>query len=335
MYWLFQMPVSDTITTVGLRYNLRTGTPVAQKVSIQALTAGTATPSGTPMGGGSPAEYSFTPPADTTWDAGANPEFTLDNSIALTQGVVYALMLEPTGTPDGSNNSSWTHSTANLSARQGFPFAATISNGGSASLQSTGPIFWLKSATRCYGFPMLSFFNVQISSNTTPDEYAATITLPAGVCDTKKIRGIRASMRMSASGRTLAINLYDGTTSLQSITWDSDIGLTSDFRWFEIFFTDTTLATLNAGGTFRVGFAPQDTSSGFSLMGINLPNAACKSAWPGGDIFGWSSRTDGGAWSDDDTILPMIEFIMDDITEPAGGGGGLAADIFAGGVFAE
>jgi hypothetical protein len=320
IYWLFQMPRTDTITKVGFRYNLRTGTPVAHKASLQALNAGTATPSGTSLGGGSPAEKAFTPPADATWDA-TGQEQTLDNSISLTQGTVYAYVIEPTGSPSGSHNSAFTHSTTNLSARQGFPCAATITNGGAPALQSTGPIFWLASATHYYGFPMLSFHTTQIS---TPNEQAATITLPAGFCDTKKIRGIRASLRMSAAAKTVLIQLYDnGTSPGQAITWDSDIGLTSDFRWFEIYFNDTTLDSLNAGNTVYVGFAPQEATSNFSLMGINLPSAASKDAWPGGDIFGFATRA-GGAWTPVDTILPMVEFIVDDVTEPAGGGAGVA-----------
>jgi hypothetical protein len=316
--WLFQLPETDTITTVCFRYNLRTGTPVQHKISIQDLTAGTATPSGTPLGGASPASATFTPPADATWD-GTWREIALDKSVSLTQGVVYALVIEPVGTPSGTDSSAFTHSSTNVSARQGFPYAATVSNGGSWSPQTTGPIYGLMSASRYYGNPMTAFFTTQIS---TPNEQAATITLPAGVCDTLKIRGVRVALRMSATGRTVLIQLYDnGTSPGQAITWDSDIGLTSDFRWFEIIFDDTTLDALTAGNTVYVGFAPQNATSNFCLNGIQLPNSTSKDAWPGGDIFGFATRA-GAGWTADNTVLPMAEFIVDDVTEPAAGGGG-------------
>src|SRR3990167_2686468 len=63
----FYPQLIDTITHLGFRYGLRTGTPPTYRVSLQAL-GGAAKPTGTVLGGGSPASATFTPPADTTWD---------------------------------------------------------------------------------------------------------------------------------------------------------------------------------------------------------------------------------------------------------------------------
>lgn len=318
--WVFQIGRADTITIVGFRYALRTGTPVQHRIGLQAIDA-SGNPDGTFLGGGSPASATFTPPADGTWD-NTWQWVTLDNSYLTSRGELLALVIEPVGTPDGSNNSQFTTSSVNLGSRQGFPYAIHT-NAGSRSRQSSGPIFAVRSATLTYGQPLLQYFQTQISSNSDPDEYAIKFTYPAGFSDTHTCVGVRVNCRMSAVTKSLKVILYDGTTAIQEITWDGDVGNTSDFRSFEFYFTDATLDTLTFGNTYRIGFQPQDTGNNFTLHALVLPDAASRSAYPGGDILEWSQRTDLGAWDDSMTdMIPIGSPIFDDITESAGGGGG-------------
>ncbi len=342
VYWIFQMPEAVTITTMGFRYNLRTGTPVQHRISIQGVDLSNGRNDGTVS-----ASAAFTPPADTSWDAtfqfvtithdGAGGSLS---SVALTRGAFYALVIEPcpgstapclgAATPDGSNSSEFGHGslTGSAGATQGFPYAATNDNGTHAK-QTRWPIFALRSATKTYGTPVVSVAATAIS---TGSDQAIRFTLPAGWGATFRVAGVRfVATSPSSGGGSVNLNLYSGTTVLQSVTWDTDINRANNGQGniFEFYFDEAALSTLASGTTYRLGVTPVSGGSvGLSVM--TLPAASDRTAYPGGTNFGWSTRASCGgacdatstAWTDDDTKRPLVELILEDLTGGGGAAGG-------------
>jgi len=101
---------------------------------------------------------------------------------------------------------------------------------------------------------------------------------------------------------------------------DTDhLGVNSGTRVIELFFTTATLAALTFGGEYRLGFEVIG-SLAIGIRGFQLTEANDRLMYPAGTQRGYSSWN-GSAWSDDDTVLPFVEWILDDITEPTGGSG--------------
>jgi hypothetical protein len=313
--FIFSIPEAATITHLGFRYAVRTGTPVQHKISLQSVT-GAGIPDGTILGGGAPASGLFTPPANVTWNA-TWQWVALDNSYVTTRGQLLAIVIAPVGTPDVSNSSAFSIVMSN--SAKGFPYA--ISNdAGTRTRQSHTPLYGLKSSTTSYGFPLQTFQSTQYSSDSNPDEYAQKFNLHLGFGSTYQVAGVRVRMRPAAAGKTLVVNLYDGTTVLQSITFDSDhVRAITNNQQLVFYFDETTLATLNFGQDYRIGFQAQEVSSGWAVDSAVLSAAGDLTALSGGGMFSaLSTRSDAGAWSDETTKRSFLQLILADWTEPAG-----------------
>lgn len=309
----FNAPEAITITKVFVRYGLRTGTPPAYKISLMGMDGATGRGDGTILGGGSPASNVFTPPADTTWD-GTGRWITLDNPYICTRGQKIVIHLKyESGTVDGSNNSSFTRNIASSSLNS---FPGAYDNGSTTTQQ---PIFGYGSTTKVYGYPLEGFDSTVFGSGDTPDEWALKFTLPADAGSTFKVSGVRARFTPGGSGRTAKVQLYTGTTLLQTVTIDAD-EIAGAGGMVEVYFTDTTLATLDFGTAYRIGLQPQEASN-WNLPSLVVDAANDLTAFGGGADWHLSTRTDVGAWTDVTTKRPMMELIIDDWTEPAGGGG--------------
>ena len=102
---VFQLPKAMTINEVGIYISTRTGTPTVT-ISLQSVDAN-GDPSGTVLGGGSPASAQWVVPGTGfRWAA-------LDNSYAASKGEYVALVVEDGSTPSlgGGNGVYWqTHS---------------------------------------------------------------------------------------------------------------------------------------------------------------------------------------------------------------------------------
>jgi hypothetical protein len=318
MEFIFQAPESIVITKLGFRYGARTGTPPTFKISLQGVD-GSGNPDGTIKGGGSPASATFTPPASTAWD-GTWQWVTLANSYTCARGELLALVIKfDSGTIDGSNNSSFTELVNAGSEAQGFPYAIQ-NNAGARTKRPLLPVYGYASSTTAYGNPCeTAIAKAVFGSTDNPDEVGMTFNLPAGWGDTYKVVGVRFLISPNA-GSTLDVTIYDtdGSTVLQRVAYDTDHGTTSTAQ-YEILFDEATLSTLNFGSTYRVSVAPAGT---ITLYGLQVDAAADWDAWPGGQDFAYSTRVDAGAWTQDATKRLLLELILADVTEPAGGGGG-------------
>jgi hypothetical protein len=323
---IIQAENTNAITAIGFRYGIRTGTPVQQKVSLQGVNLATSSgyPDGTILGGGSPASATFTPPADTTWD-GTIQWISLANAYTPTRGQFLALVISDDpgegGTPDASNSSSYSTSVTNASpVRNALPYSVN-NNAGTRTRNTVYPLCGYKTASGTFGSLFASVTTTQYSSDSTPDEYALRFMLPSGLGNTFTISKVRALIRTPVSTKTVLVQLYSGTTALQSVTWDSDVTAVANSteRTLEVVFTDATLATLNFGTEYRLGFAPQETAANLVLYSIACTTASDLSAFPGGVNFYLSTRSDAGAWSDTLTSRPVVEFTISEWNEPTGG----------------
>jgi hypothetical protein len=309
---LFQADEAITITKLGYRVNTITGTSPVFKISLQGI-SGAGLPDGTIKGGGSPASATFTPAAAPNWTW-----VTLDNAYTCTRGEFLAVVIQQnSGTIDASNNANFSHSYSSFGTWS-FPHSIQ-NNNGTRTMQNNEPVLGYASSTVAYGRPSASITSTAINSGTTPDEVAFAFTIPATLLSTYQVAGVWFPCTTPNTGTTVKLILYDGTTVLQDVTYDSDYSASPGGTHNNIrgFFDEATLSTLNAGSTYRIGIQPQ-TATGISPFRVNVSAQADFEAWPGGQNFWVSTRTDAGAWTDILTQRLIGGIIISDWT--AGGG---------------
>lgn len=307
--YVFHPPNGITITHLGFRYGTRTGTPPTYKISLQSVTDGV--PTGTILGGGSPASGTFTPPASTAWNS-TWQWVALDNAYTTT-GAVIAIVIEyATGTVDGSNNGTFSVVMTNGETPTGTPYAI-VNNAGSRTNQSNQALFGYKTASATYGFPIEAMTSTAFSSNSTPDEYAAKFKIPSTWFSTYSIRGVRVKWQSGAAGKTLLVQLYDtdGTTVLQNVTVDSDTQrAVGSVGYTEILFDESSLSSLATGSFYRIGFQAQEVTSSWAIPTLDVDSNAELTAFPLGIDCYLNTRTDGGSWTDDSTVNFRVPFMQ-------------------------
>lgn len=311
-----QYPWADAITHCGFRYGLRTGTPVQHKIGLQGVD-GSGNPDGTYKGGGSPASGTFTPPADTTWN-GVWQWIALANSYTpATPGEDLAIVIEPVGTPDGSNNSSFTYilTGTGQAGRIGHPYGLTQSNAGVWTHVAGSPFFGVKSATRMFshGGAASAFYTTTMGTN--GHRQALRFKLASGWGSTFKVIGVRWLITTPIPGQTYKLGLWEGTTEHQVVTRDSDftqVATATSWAFFETYFDDAPV-TLNYGTAYYIGM--ERVASACGINGLSLSNAAELASFPGGAEM-YYSTFDGSSWTDSQVMRPAIDLILDGITVP-------------------
>ncbi len=317
----FQADVADTITHLGFRYGVRTGTPAVHKISLQGVGT-TGLPDGTVKGGGSPASKTFTPPADTSWNS-TWQWVQLDNSYTTTRGEMLAWVIEySSGTVDGSNNSTFTYLATNTAeSRISVPYPLIDSTGSWAKQNAGYPVWGYKSASNAYGLPILTVPSTVTTLGTNGHRAALKFTLPAGSGDTFKVAGAIFSVSTPASA-DWKFGLWDAAGSvIQDVTLDADYtsAIGSAFRSHRVIFDESSLTALNFGTAYYLGV--ERTTVSCALAQVDVSAANDLKALAGGDGFHLATWN-GSAWSDVATARPFVKPIFDDWTEPAGGGSG-------------
>lgn len=332
--WTFTPEDALTITALAAPIGSRTGTPPTYRISLQGVDA-SGNPDGVVLGGGSPASATFTPPADATWN-NTIQWITLSNSFTVTRGTVYAIVIDhSSGSVDGSNFTTINNGHTNIGARSGNVIAQQY-GGASWSKRNIWPVFGYRTASRSYGWPAQTFFSTTFSSDTASgsggDERGMKFTLPAGWGATFKIRGIRWIGNMSATGKTITATLYTGTTVLQDVTIDSDTAQgTGNYMTFTAMFDESSLTALDFGSSYYVAIKPNETASSLGIFGISVAEAQDRKCFGFGTDSLWAFRTDSGSWDETVTTrVPLIWLILDDITEPSGGGGTIGRGLIDG-----
>jgi hypothetical protein len=313
---VFHAPEAVALTHAGFRYGVRTGTPPTYRISLQGVDA-SGNPTGTVLGGGSPASATFTPPADATWNS-TWQWVALSNSYTPARGELMAVVIDySSGTVDGTNNGSFTYANgASIYQRATFPYPLLDTTGSWAKPTLLDPSYAVKSATRVYGVPVVAFTNLVAS--TSGHRVALKVTLPSGWAATWQAVGVRFNASTPAAGQTWIVGLWDSAGAvLQAVTLDSDqsASTTSDRRFHEVWWDDTPV-TLSFGATYYVGI--ERVGSNVQLNTLEVASVDELTAFPLG-ASAHAATWNGSAWSDVSTQRPAIELILKDITAPVGG----------------
>jgi hypothetical protein len=260
------------------------------------------------------ADYTPTGGNNSTWQW-----VTLGATYSASPGEILCVVIaHQSGTVDGSNNSSFAV-TLGGNATPGRPYAIQ-NDAGSRTRQASAPLFGWGTATTAYGNPASAVVATNVGNT---NERALKFNLPSSWWSTYQVAGIDWN-GTTAAGGSYTVSLYDtdGTTVLQSVSVDTDQDQASSAtRFRQVLFDEATLATLSAGSDYRV--AIKQDSGNLVVAAMTCASADDLEAWPGGSYATHSSQTAGGGWTDDAASRPLIGLILNDITAPAGGGGGL------------
>lgn len=315
--FVFSAPTADPITHGLFRYGARAGTPVAHTITLEGVSLTTGQPDGADVGGGSPTAATFTPPADTSWD-GLVQRIAFTNSFTPTPGAEYAMTIRPSGTPDGTNNSSITTDVSLLgsAAVHGFPYATRLTAGTWAK-RVAFPIFGLESSSGDrWGNLLQAIFSTR-SASTVGHRQACRFVLPGS--STYRVRGMRFTSSLStAGGKNPLAKIWSASAALQSKTLDTDVWAGTTNYVHEVLFPDP-LATLTGGTVYYAGLEVADSASGGVLLyGGKFSSASDLTSLPFGTEW-YLATFDGSTWTHDTTVRPWLELILEDVTEPTGG----------------
>jgi hypothetical protein len=108
----------------------------------------------------------------------------------------------------------------------------------------------------------------------------------------------------------------DGTTALKTVTIDSDQGRVTTSTTRVARFADVTLA---ANTAYRIAVKPGGTN--VTIYDCTVNSVAILDAFPGGQNFYLTSRTDAGAWTETTTRKPDMGVIITAVDNGASGGG--------------
>lgn len=308
----FQAPDALTITEVGFRYTSRTGTPPTYRISLQSVSTTTVgIPTGTILGGGSPASATFTPPASTAWNA-TFQWVTLANAYTCARGEMLAIVIDySSGTVDASNFGSFT---LNMWHKSHRPWAASY-DGAAWSKIHNGPVYGYRTASATYGHPFINGLVISTTS-TANDELAARFVLPNGTTSTYTLVGARWYGKNSTATGSQQMILYSGTTELQNVTLDAEQFQAVDaIGTMECYFDESSLTALTPGTEYRLSL--KLITGWLSLYSATYAAAQDAATNP---LSPYLSTRNAGAWTDTTTSVPRLELIFDDVTASAGGG---------------
>jgi hypothetical protein len=310
-YAIFHADAADAISRLGVRIGAVTGTPPTYQISLQGVD-GTGAPDGT-IKSSSNAKATFTPVAG---DANSWKWFNLTSPYSCSNGEALSLVVAySSGTVDVSNNAAITTQAAWGGFFSNLPFTATIDNGAAATKIQNTPVFGYGSAVRAYGWPHSALYTQTVGLNTTPDEIGIKFRIPPEWCSTYRVAAVRSHSGLAA-GQTMRLQLYDaGGSVLQTRDHDTDLSGSTTQRSHWLRFTEAARRPLQAGADYRLTFSPQAATL-HTLYGMTLAAAADWDAYPGGQYFGLTQRTDGGAWTDTPTTRLFTDLVLADLSIP-------------------
>ena len=321
--YIFQAPEACTIQELGYLYGARTGTPPTYSIQLEGVNLTTGRSDGT-IKASSNAKKTFTPPASTADDGLWKWPGTLTSNYTCTRGEDLAIVLTyASGTVNGTNFSTFSNGGGGAFPDANFPYVNSFNNTGSVLTRRTSKaIFGYRSSTKTYGFPFQQYNQAAFSLDSTPDEYALRFMMPSGFCSTFQVGYIELyGIPPTTANKSFKVNLYSGTTVLQSVTRDADAMATNSTRLpMRCYFNDSSLATLSANTVYRVGIQPQETTNNMQVTQFQVSANSDFSAWPMGIEWYMSTRTDLGSWTDITTKRPRIDLGIVDVTGGSGGG---------------
>jgi hypothetical protein len=284
---VFQSPRTGTIDSIGFA----TGTVItSQSLDVRLETVGTnGHPTGTLATAGATGAEA-TPASNTMYDV------SLGTGHAASAGDRLAAVVQFTSTVGSLQLVSSVCD--NLISGHLFPYI-DFNGSGSYAMDDVVPALSVRIGGVCYhvgSYPGIDLFRTSFTSASTPDERGNRFVLPVPMWT----RGIGARFEQGGpfgTSHAVRLRLYDA----------------ADTVIFERTFDDT--ASINSGGIHVVYGAETLLDSGvvyrvalehLSTVGCYIDELTAGSNdilghWPGGTAWYYTSRSDAGSWTDDDT----------------------------------
>jgi hypothetical protein len=324
---VFQVPggaATRTLTRAGCMVgNAILGTSPAYRISLQSLSSNV--PSGTVLGGGTPASKVFTP---TT----ANKALlhTLDNAYVANAGDWIAVVVDySSGTVDGSNHARFNYETSVAHDWGHMPYGYDYQT--SWTRRGLGP-FALGTSTELWGNLVDAYGDATYSSSSSPNERGCAFTMPDWLDEAELEYFEWHPASVPSSTAQWVITIYEGRgaadkTVLHTETIDSTHVFGNRRNW--TYFTGSSLPVLVGGQDYRIAIKSADTLS------INQRRAICTDTdlLPLHALTGnatWTTRTSTGDWTDVNTEIPLYALGLKTVTPATGGGGGGGSFYIAG-----
>lgn len=199
----------------------------------------------------------------------------------------------------------------------GLNYVADASNGTYTKSTAAFPNLALKYDDGTYAAfplfmgPVLTATNTAFSSSSTPDEIGVVFQVPISC----RVVGAWARVDPNAD---LAFVLYDNSgIDVRTVTIDSDLsrsGHTANVAHF------SSSYTLSANTNYRLIVKPTTTSN-INFSNYTLPGSGYGTSHPMGATWVYTSRVNGGAFTDDNTKCCQMGLIVDGYDTGSGGGG--------------
>lgn len=295
-------------TTVSALYIRVTSVTTAQslRVSLQGTTGGPPpTPTGTVLGATNNGFGTIASPAAST-----TYEVTLGETVSITQGTVYAVVIEWTSTTGNLQvarryNTSWQlPGRANVFCAQ-LTFASSAWSFVENTNQGVTPVFAVKTSDSNWWMPDVAMppvtsivANNGYNSTSSPDEYGNRIYLPAGT-----VNSLWVASDADGAASLLLINDSGTTIATGSLTAAERSGSSYGMIVCPI------AATAITEGWYRVTQQPS-TSTNVSRFIAGYDSGQANGRAMAANCY-LTQRTDGGAWTDTTTSMMAIGVEME------------------------
>lgn len=306
--WVFAADASFTADAIGFRQASLLGTSPTYRASIQTVDID-GNDTGTILGSGT---FTSTSAANSTIVA---PSIS---ATTITRGGIYAVVIDHSGgTINSSNRLSVTGNLVNLNLAQ-FPRFDTVELGARTRGNTSANFGVRDTLGNWHGLLASIVGNLNADSSTFT---GMRFKFPG--TGTFKVIGIRFHGTINI-GTTfdMQVRASDNTTLLQT----QNVGYTlaaSALSGIHEFYFGSTVATLTRGTSYTLVLAPGvDGSLSVYYMGSTL--AATLTALPGGTDIHHTSIV-SGVTTDELGNRPVIDLIIDEITDGSGSSGGVSA----------
>ncbi len=233
---------------------------------------------------------------------------TLGTGATAAQGDLIAARFWPYGTPyaapDGDNYISVSRFA--LNPQNSLPRMACYTTSWTSYPGYCGVAAMYSDGTIC--LPAVKSIGQTINSDSTPDQSGARFQVPF-LCT---CAGVRLAIQPDTIGADFDLYLENqsGTLAQTSIAIASVVAQTG-LSYLNIYWDDPI--TLTPETYYRLS-AVGMTTDDLIVFSVGLNEAASRAYWPDGELWSLCYRTDGGAWTDDSTGLPMMQLILSEIT---------------------
>lgn len=300
--FIIQAPKSGTINKVAWRTGTVT-TGATMDVRIETVSLVTGDPTGTLLAGGNNGAQVVADTDDNTWFT-----TTLTTGAVVHKGDFIAIVIvNPTVSPGNMILTTASLTNDGLS----FPYVDHFT--GSWSKNSSAlPSFALEYSDGSYPIirsciPYATFPSISIGSGTSLEEAGLKFSLDMNVrcCGFWFKHTVNQDM-------TVSLIYHDGMSVLESLSLEGTIsGNPGRGRWSSFYFATPKILVRDV--FYRLILTPTAGTPQIQLSAIDFPSEAIMGSFDSSGSFHYTSRGDGGAWTDITTRYPMMGIIADQV----------------------